>query len=90
MCIRDSHRIIEIIGKAGQPRAEPVDSLLNRCNHKSADLPDRCNRIPFKKGQQNQCNTKYAKSDQNSQLVQDKEELTRLRELYDLDQQYTD
>ena len=29
-------------------------------------------------------------TEENSQLVQDKEELTRLRELYDLDQQYTD
>ena len=28
-------------------------------------------------------------TEENSQLVQDKEELTRLRELYDLDQQYT-
>ena len=29
-------------------------------------------------------------TEENSQLVQDKEELTRLRELYDLDQQYTE
>ena len=29
-------------------------------------------------------------TEENSQLVQDKEELTRLRELYDLDQQYAD